>query len=102
MPERMERKMFNFRIIPCADGTEIIDMTLETPYESLTPSQMVDYVETDKTLACMERMEEKKQKQAEWKRKMKNPLYRIVCRLGGRCREKGKGRQHGKHRANLY
>lgn len=82
MPERMERKMFNFRIIPCADGTEIIDMTLKTPYESLTPSQMVDYVETDKTLACMERMEEKERKQAEWKRRMKNPLYRMAYFCG--------------------
>ncbi len=75
--------MFNFRIIPCADGTEIIDTTLKTPYESLTPSQMEDYVETDKTLAYMERMKEREQKQAERKRKMeRNPLQKIVCRLG--------------------
>ena len=75
--------MFNFRIIPCADGTEIIDMTLKTPYESLTPSQMVDYVETDKTLACMERMEEKARKAGECRRKKeRNPLYKIACFCG--------------------
>ena len=74
--------MFNFRIIPCADGTEIIDTTLKTPYESLTPSQMVDYVETDKTLTYMDRMEEKAYKRAERKRKMRNPLYRLACMCG--------------------
>ena len=76
--------MFNFRIIPCADGTEIIDMALKTPFNSLTPSQMEDYIEMDKQLAYMERIKEREQKQAERKRRRKNPLYGIVCRLGGR------------------
>jgi len=75
--------MFNFRIITCADGTDIIDTTLKTPYESLTPSQMEDYIETDKTLAYMERMKEKAWEGAERKRKMqRNPFYRVVCMLG--------------------
>ena len=42
---RQERKweiMFNFRIIACADGTDVIDTRLKTPYSSLTPSQMED------------------------------------------------------------
>ena len=75
--------MFNFRIIPCADGTEVIDTNLKTPYESLTPSQMVDYVETDKTLAYMDRMERKVRIEEERKRKIaRNPIYKMACRLG--------------------
>ena len=75
--------MFDFRIIPCADGTEIIDKTLKTPYESLTPSQMENYVETDKTLAYMERMKEKDQRVAERKRRMeRNLFYRLAYFCG--------------------
>lgn len=76
-------KMFNFRIIYYADGTDVIDTRLKTPYNSLTPSQMEDYVETDKRLAYMERMKERAYKKAEHRRKMRNPLYRLayVCRL---------------------
>ena len=32
--------MFNFRIIACADGTDVIDTRLKTPYSSLTHAQM--------------------------------------------------------------
>ena len=75
--------MFNFRIIACADGTDIIDTTLKTPYNSLTSSQMEDYIETDKRLAYMERMKEKARKRAERERKVKrNPLYRLACVFG--------------------
>lgn len=66
--------MFNFRIIACADGTDVIDTRLKTPYSSLTPSQMEDYIEMDKQLVYMERMKEK-----ERKRKIKrNPLWKIA------------------------
>lgn len=37
--------MFNFRIINMADGNQIIDRNLKTPYEALTPLQMVEYAE---------------------------------------------------------
>lgn len=36
--------MFNFRIITTADGNQIIDRNLKTPYEALTPTQMVEYI----------------------------------------------------------
>ena len=76
-------KMFGFRIISCADGTEIIDTTLKTPFNSLTPSQMEDYIEMDKQIALMERMKEKERKTAECRRKKeRNPLRKIVCALG--------------------
>lgn len=43
--------MFNFRIIPCDDGTEVIDQRLKTPYESLTPCEVVEYVKV--ALPCI-------------------------------------------------
>lgn len=53
------KAMFGFRIITCADGTEIIDRSLKTPYNALTPLQMVEYLEMDNRLAYMDRMERK-------------------------------------------
>ena len=75
-------KMFNFRIINMPDGNQVIDSSFKTPFNSLTPDQMEDYIEMDKQLAFMERMKEKERKAAERKRKMRNPLWRIVYRLG--------------------
>jgi len=43
--------MFNFRIISCEDGTEVIDQRLKTPYESLTPYELVEYVKV--ALPCI-------------------------------------------------
>lgn len=48
--------MFDFRIIEIEDGRQIIDMRIKTPYESLTPLQMVEYTEMDAQLAIMDRM----------------------------------------------
>ena len=42
--------MFHFRIITTPDGNQIIDRNLSTPYESLTPTQMVEYTEIDNQL----------------------------------------------------
>jgi hypothetical protein len=75
--------MFNFRIIICADGTEIIDRSLKTPYNALTPIQMVEYTEIDNNLASMDRMERKARKETERKQKLaRNPLYRFACKCG--------------------
>ena len=41
--------MFNFRIIDTVDGNQIIDRQLKTPYNALTPTQMVEYMEVDDT-----------------------------------------------------
>ncbi len=51
--------MFNFRIITCPDGTQIIDSSLKTPYNALTPNQMQEYIEIDTQIAFMERMKRK-------------------------------------------
>ena len=75
--------MFDFRIIICADGTEIIDTSLKTPYEALTSVQMVEYVEIDARLSYMEMMARKAREEAERKRKLaRNPLYRLANTFG--------------------
>ena len=72
--------MFDFRIINCADGTEIIDRSLKTPYKALTPLQMVEYLEMDHRLAYMDRMEREARAEAERKRKLAgNPIYKLAC-----------------------
>ncbi len=75
--------MFNFRIITTSDGNQIIDRNLKTPYDALTPTQMVEYTEMDKSLAFMDRMERKAREKAEHMRKLaKNPFYRMACMVG--------------------
>ncbi len=42
--------MFDFRIIETVDENQIIDRNLKTPYSTLTPLQMVEYMEMDNSL----------------------------------------------------
>lgn len=50
---------FNFRIIKCANGIEIIDSTLSTPCSILTPTQMVEYINVENSLYFTNRQEKK-------------------------------------------
>lgn len=75
--------MFSFRIIDTADGNQIIDRNLKTPYNALTPIQMVEYTEMDNRLAYMDRMERKAREEAERKLKLvRNPIYKMACLCG--------------------
>lgn len=75
--------MFNFRIIDTADGNQIINRNLKTPYNALTPIQMVEYLEMDIRLAYMDRMEQKARAEALHKQKLvRNPIYKIACLCG--------------------
>ena len=75
--------MFDFRIIELADGNQIIDRNLKTPYSALTPLQMVEYVEVDVQLAIMDAMERKAQIEAERKQKFVFRLARkVACMCG--------------------
>lgn len=75
--------MFNFRIINTADGNQIIDRNLKTPYDALTPTQMMEYMEMDSSLAFMDRMERKAREKAEHMRRVaRNPFYRLACMVG--------------------
>ena len=79
----MEIIMFDFRIITCADGTEIVDRTLKTPYNALTPLQMVEYMEMDAQIAIADRLERNERAETEHKRKIsRNLLYRLACLCG--------------------
>ena len=76
-------EMFDFRIINTADGNQIIDRSLKTPYNALTPTQMMEYTEFDNQMAFMDRMERKAKQKAEHMRKfVKNPLYKLACMIG--------------------
>ena len=72
--------MFGFRIIETGDGVQVIDRSLSTPYDALTPAQMVDYVEVDVQLDAMDRMAReglgRKQKCA------RGIAYRLSCFCG--------------------
>ena len=75
--------MFNFRIINTADGNQIVDKNLRTPYEALTPVQMVEYTEMDNRMTFMDRMERKAREKAEYMRRVaRNPFYRLACMVG--------------------
>lgn len=78
--------MFNFRIINLSDGNQVIRRDLKTPYDALTPLQMVEYVEMDVQLTIMDIQKKKAlREQAELEcrqRVLKNSLYRLACLCG--------------------
>lgn len=79
----MEANAFGFRIINLADGNQVIDRTLRTPYDALTPLQMVEYTEMDVQIALMDRMRRKERREAVRQRKLsKDLLYRFAYLFG--------------------
>ena len=74
--------MFDFRIIELQDGNQVIDRNLKTPYNALTPLQMVEYVEMEVQLAIMDAMERKQKREAERKRKI---VYRLARKIACVC-----------------
>ena len=74
--------MFDFRIIDIGNGNQIIDRNLKTPYNALTPIEMIEYIEIDNQLAYMERMERKQAKEAERKQKF---TYRFIHKVACMC-----------------
>ena len=75
--------MFDFRIIDTPDGNQIIDRNLKTPYNALTPLQMVEYTEMDSRLAYMDRIEWKAREEAERQWKFaRNLFYKLACLIG--------------------
>ena len=67
--------MFEFKLIETQDGNQIIDTTLKTPCETLTPLQMLEYMEIDRHMAVMERMKRKKKRQ---RKTARNPLWKLA------------------------
>lgn len=64
--------MFNFRIIMCADGTQLIDESLKTPFNSLTPLQQMEYEEVDNILFGIKRLQKRESKIHNWFAKLFN------------------------------
>ncbi len=76
--------MFDFRIINLSDGNQVIRRDLKTPYNALTPLQMVEYTNMEVQLYVAERQKKKIQKQAGQQRKLARNLLRkfaCLCRL---------------------
>ncbi len=48
---------FDFRIIICPDGTEIIDRRLKTAYKALTQRQMIEYAWLELELEVLDKQE---------------------------------------------
>ena len=75
--------MFDFRLINTPDGNQIIDFTLKTPYSSITPLQMEEYIEIDNQLAYMERIERKQKREAQHKQKLTYKFFhKVACVCG--------------------
>lgn len=75
--------MFNFRIIDMEDGNQIIRNDLKTPYNALTPLQMLEYLEIDEQISYMDMLERKAKQEKEHKRKLaKNPFWKLACFCG--------------------
>lgn len=75
--------MFDFRIIETPDGNQIIDRRLKTPYNALTPEQMIEYMEMDSQLIIMDMMKRKSRREAARKQRLaKNPLWKMACFCG--------------------
>ena len=75
--------MFNFRLINLPDGNQVIDRQLKTPENSLSPEDLIEYIEIDKRLAVMDRMQKKQKKEKERKQKITYKLFHtIACMCG--------------------
>ena len=75
--------MFDFRLINTPDGNQIIDTTLKTPYDSITPIEMLEYMEVDARLEYMRRMERKQRREEERKQKFTYKFMRkVACACG--------------------
>ena len=81
--QNTEKTWFDFRIIRCANGNDLIDETLKTPYAALNPVQMVEYTEVDNNLAYMRSIERQKRREAERQRKLACKLFhKVACACG--------------------
>ena len=75
--------MFDFRIINQPDGSQVIDPSVKTPVESLTPEMQLEYMEVSKQITYSEIMVRKqRRKQEHERRKSKSPLHKLVCMCG--------------------
>lgn len=74
---------YDFRIIKCQDGTEIIDEKLKTPLDAIDGVLAAEYQKIQDTLDIMHKKEKERQKEASAKQKKeRNILFKIACLCG--------------------
>lgn len=74
---------FDFRLINMPGGTQVIDESIKTPMDALTPEMQIEYMEVHEQLAFIKRMRKKERMEELHKRKIaRNPLYRLACACG--------------------
>ena len=75
--------MFNFRLINLPNGNQIIDEGLKTPYNSLTPVEMIEYKEVEDALYYEEIQKRKQRREAERKQKFTYRfMHKVACMCG--------------------
>lgn len=74
---------YDFRIIRCQDGSEIIDEKLKTPLDSIDGVLAAEYQKVQDALDIIHKKEKKRQKEASAKQKKeRNILFKIACLCG--------------------
>lgn len=79
----MGQNVFEFRVVSLSDDVQVIDQTLKTPYDALTPLQMEEYMQIDAQLYYVDRMKREAWRQEEKRQKLvRNPFYRLANAFG--------------------
>lgn len=74
---------YDFRIIRCRDGSEIIDEKLKTPLDSIDGVLAAEYQKVQDALDIIHKKEKKRQKEASVRQKKeRNILFKIACLCG--------------------
>ena len=54
--------MFNFRIINMPNGTQIVDRSVQTPYNTLNSTQLIEYINMETHINNLLRINKKRKK----------------------------------------
>ncbi len=73
--------MFKFRLIDMPNGLQIIDENLMTPYDSITPEQMIDYIRVEQAMEVIKIHKRNREIHNMERNKLKTILFRIACML---------------------
>ena len=80
--EIMGQNVFEFRIVNLSDDMQVIDRTLKTPYDALTPLQMEEYIQIDAQLDYMDRMKRRKNREMRRRENSRGLLHKAACLFG--------------------
>lgn len=78
-----EKVCFSFRLIDMGNGSQVIDESIKTPMDALTPELQAEYMEVHEQLAFMKMIQKNDRRETERGRKLeRNPLHRLACFCG--------------------